>query len=58
MKLKFYVNNTPIAELDSNVIPRIGEALKTGKSEYRVVDVVWRMKGNGLELLHARVYLK
>ncbi len=58
MKLKFYVNSTPVAELDSGVIPRIGEALKIAKSEYRVVDVVWRMKSNGLELLHARVYLK
>ncbi len=58
MRIKVYINNSFQTELDVDVVPRIGEALKFVKAQYRVSDVIWRMKSNGLELLHARVYLK
>jgi len=58
MLIRVYINNKFSHALLSDHMPRVGEGMKYSKNSYRVTDIIWRMKGNGFELLHVRLYLK
>lgn len=58
MKVKVYIDKKFSHDLHTDVVPRIGEQVNFGKYKGLLVsDVKWRMKSNGTELLHARLYL-
>lgn len=61
MLLKFYVYNasspTFLNEFYSDTVPRMEESIKFGKKRYKVINVTYRMKGDGSGFLHARINL-